>query len=284
MTHPESAPAKNRRRKTFVERTVNDLAEALDHAAYADEVAQRDGLLQQLDPRAKVCGILLLVIAAVSVRNISVAALLFAVALALALLSRISFRVLAKRVWTSVLCFTGVIALPAIFLAPGAVMFRLPLLHWPVTSQGWWAAVRLITRAETASTLALLLVLSTPWTHVLKALRVFHVPVVFVVILGMTHRYIFSLLHLARDFFEARRSRLVGMMDRAQRRHLAASTAGVLLEKSLQLSGDVFLAMRSRGFRGGIYTLDDFRMKPRDWWALGAFVSMAALAFKLGNR
>lgn len=124
--------------------------------------------------------------------------------------------------------------------------------------------------------------LTTPWTHLLKALRVFRAPVVFVVILGMTHRYIFLLLHLARDFFEARRSRQVGAMDKSQRRHIAASTAGVLLGKSLQLSGDVFLAMQSRGFRGEIHTLDDFRMKRRDWWALGIFVAVAALVFRLG--
>lgn len=125
-----------RRRRNFVEKTVASLADALDHAAFADEIAQRGGLLQQLDPRVKVCGILPLILVAASVRNISIAALIFAIALALALPSRISLRVLAKRVWISLLCFTGVVALPAIFLTPGTVIFRLPLLHWPLTSQG----------------------------------------------------------------------------------------------------------------------------------------------------
>ena len=37
----------------------------------------------------------------------------------MALLSGVSLATLAKRVWLVVLAFTGVIALPAIFLTPG---------------------------------------------------------------------------------------------------------------------------------------------------------------------
>ena len=45
--------------------------------------------------------------------------------------------------------------------------------------------------------------------HVLKALRVLRVPVVVVVVLGMTYRYILLLLEIAHEMFEARRSRTV---------------------------------------------------------------------------
>jgi cobalt/nickel transport system permease protein len=40
--------------------------------------------------------------------------------------------------------------------------------------------------------------------------------------------------------------------------------------------------MLSRGFRGEIYTLDDFRMRGRDWIALAGLLAIAALAFWLG--
>ena len=126
------------------------------------------------------------------------------------------------------LFFTGVIALPAIFVTPGEVWFRLPLLDWPVTVQGVRAALNLLVRVETATTLSVLLILTTPWMHVLKALRVLRVPVVFVVILGMTYRYIFVLLQTAADMFEARRSRLIGELDGAEQRRLASASVGVL--------------------------------------------------------
>jgi cobalt ECF transporter T component CbiQ len=276
-------PARGRKRRaSFVERTIAGLAEAMERALYAEELAKIDGLLQRLDPRVKLIGMLALIVAAALSRNILVILGLFATAILLALLSHVPIRTLATRVWLSALLFTGLLALPAIFITPGRVLYRLPLLGWPVTAQGLGAASYLITRVETAATFALLLILCTPWTYVLKALRVLRVPVVFIVILGMTYRYIFLMLQTARDMFESRQSRMVGTLEGADRRRLASASVGVLLGKSFQLSNEVYLAMLSRGFRGEVYTLDEFQMLARDWAALAGFVALAALAFWLG--
>ena len=255
----------------------------MERALYAEELAKADGLLQRLDPRVKVVGLLALVIAAALARNILVILGLFGVAIALALLSRVPIRTLAARVWLGALLFTGTLALPAIFITPGQVIYQLPLLGWPITAQGLGAATYLITRVETAATLSLLLILCTPWAQVLKALRVLRMPVVFVVILGMTYRYIFLMLQIAQDMFESRQSRMVGRLSGADQRRLAGASVGVLLSKSIQLSSDVYLAMLSRGFRGEIYTLDDFQMQMRDWIALAGLIAIAVLAFWLGR-
>jgi cobalt ECF transporter T component CbiQ len=276
-------PQARKRRKSFVERTIHELSGAMERALYAEELARADGLLQQFDPRVKLVGLLALIVAAALSRNILVILGLFAIALVLSLLSRVPFRTLATRVWIGALLFTGMIALPAIFVTPGQAIYRLPLLGWPITAQGLGSAAYLITRVETAATFALLLILCTPWTHVLKAMRVLRVPVVFVVILGMTFRYIFLLLETARDMFESRQSRMVGVLEGAERRRLVGASVGVLLSKTLQLSSDVYMAMQSRGFRGEVYTLDDFVMRRRDWVALVGFLAIAALAFWLGR-
>ena len=274
--------APSRRKRNFIERTAASLAATLDRAGSAGDASQKTGLLQQIDPRVKVFGFLLLIAVAACVRNVSAAAALFVAAIFLASLSRVSFRLLTMRLWPSVLFFAGMVALPAIFLTPGNIVSRVPLLGWPVTEQGLRSAIRLIARTETTATLALLLVATTPWAHVLKALRIFRVPTVVIVILGMAYRYIFLLLRLALDFFEGRRSRLVARLNGRQSRQMAGSASGVLLEKSLLLSNEVFLAMRSRGFRGEVYSLDDFQMALRDWLALAAFLTIAALAIGLG--
>ncbi len=261
----------------FIEKTILSFGDALDHAAFADEIARGPGLLQLIDPRVKVCGFFLIILAAVSApKMLNTAGALF-LGVALAQLSRIPLRVLLVRVWLAVLSFTGIIALPALFLTPGRVVFRLPGVEWGITAQGLTTGARLVIRGETTATLALVLVLSTPWTHVLKALRALRAPSLIVMILCMTYRYIFLLIHVARDFFEARRSRLVGVLDSSQRRHLAAATAGVLLGRSMDLSNEVFLAMQSRGFSGSAFTIDDFRFKTRDAFAIAGFAVAAAL-------
>ena len=274
---------KRKRRRGFIERTVRSLADVLEQALYAEEVAKAGGFLQGIEPRVKVVGLLLLVVATATARSLTVIVILFGLALVLALLSHVPIRRLATRVWIGVLFFTGSIALPAIFITPGVPLLHLPLLHWPITAQGLKAALYLLTRVETATTFSVLLVLCTPWNQVLKALRVLRVPVVFVVILGITYRYIFVLLQTAADMFESRQSRLVGHLDGAEQRRLAAASVGVLLSKSLQLSSEVYLAMLARGYRGEVYTLDDFQTRPRDWLVLVGFVVVALLAFWFGR-
>lgn len=69
------------------------------------------------------------------------------------------------------------------FLIPGASVWHLPLAGWSVNRPGILSATFLILRPERASTLSVLLVLTTLWSHVLKALRVFRVAVVLVVVL-----------------------------------------------------------------------------------------------------
>lgn len=274
---------RRRGRKGFVERTITDLAAAMERALYAEELARADGLLQRLDPRVKVIGMLALIVVTALTRSILVILGLFAVALVLALLSRVPIRTLATRVWIGALLFSGLLALPAIFITPGRVVYQLPLLGWPVTAQGLGSAAYLVTRVETTATLALLLILCTPWTHVLKALRVLQVPALVIVILGITYRYIFLMLQTAHDMFEARQSRMVGALEGAERRRLASASVGVLLGKTFQLSNEVYLAMLARGFRGEVYTLDEFQMRPRDWVGLVGLLGLAALAFWLGQ-
>lgn len=273
---------KGHHRGGFLERIANGLLEAMDHTLYAEDMAGSGGLLQRLDPRVKLSGTLLLIVAAVAARSLIAIVCLLVLATTLAVASRVRLSTVMARVWLSVLLFTGLLALPAIFLVPGDVIYRLPVVDWPITRQGIVSAAFLTSRALASASFAVLLILTTSWPHVLKALRVFHVPVVFIVILGMTHRYIFLFLQTAHDMFEARRSRMVGVLGRRETRRIAGAAAGVLLAKSINLGNDVYLAMLARGYRGRDFTLDDFAMRVHDWVALAAYAVVAGLVFWFG--
>ncbi len=266
-----------------IERSLSSFVDALQHTFDAAELARKDGLLQRLDPRFKIVAILPLIVIAAMARQLRVIVVLFAIAVVIALLSKVPLVTLARRVWLAVLTFTGLISFPALFLTPGRAIYCLPLLGWTVTTQGLRAALYLVMRAETATTLSVLVILCTPWSHVLKALRVLRLPTVLVVILGMTYRCIFLLLRTAHDMFESRKSRMVGRLDGPELRRVATASAGVLMSKTLQLSGDVYLAMRSRGFRGEVYVLDEFQTGWFDWTMLALFAAIAALAFRFGR-
>ncbi len=259
-------------KRSFIERSLSSLLDTSQYAATAEQLAVTGGALQKVDPRVKVLGLFGLVFVVAASRQLRVIGALFAVALLMAIFSRIRFGRLAAWVWIPVLLFTGTIAAPAVFLTPGR-----PIAAWGpllVTQQGLRSAAFLLSRAETAATLSSLLVLTTPWPWVLKSLRAFRCPMVLVAILGMTYRYIFVILQTAFEMLESRMSRTVGVFAPAERRRLAASAVGVLLSKSLQLSNNVHLAMQSRGFRGEVHLLEDFRAGTADWCWLAGFMSL----------
>lgn len=269
--------------RDFLESTLDRLTGSMERAARADETSSVLGLLQQFDPRAKLIGILSVIVAASASHRLSVTMALFAFAAVLS--SASGKRVIGQiaKLWAGIFLFTSIIVLPALFLTPGAALLHLPW-GWIITTSGFQSAAGIIARTETAATLATLMALTTPWAHLLKALRALRLPPLVIVILSMTYRYIFLLLHLAHDTFQARRTRRVGWLNARQRRQMSISSAAVLFSKSIQLSGEGFEAMQARGFRGEAMTLDSFRMKPFDWTLLAAFLSLGIIAIVLGTQ
>ena len=266
--------AQRPRRASFAESLSRHLLRAVEHALCAETLAARDGLLQRLDPRAKLVAGVALILSGVLTHALAVVVGLFALALILAQVSRIDPLRLFGPLWLSVLLFTGVLALPALFVVRGDVLVHLPLLDWVVTRQGAQSAALLVARALTSATLALLLVATTPWPHLLKALRTLGVPLVVVAILCMTQRYIFVLMQSAAQLAQARRSRIVAELSAAQQRRMAIATAGVLLEKAVALGNEVHLAMLSRGYRGEVRLLDEFVWRIRDSVALACALAV----------
>ncbi len=282
MSLPVFRETGKRRREGFVERSLTGVNEALERSLFADRIARQRGLLQTLDPRLKLVATLALLVAVSLSRNPGVLAALYLSTLALAAASKIPLEYFVRRAWLAVLLFTGMIALPALFLTPGPAWLHLPL-GLTLTQTGATSALFLLLRVGASVSLAALLVLTTPWNSVLKALGVLGLPGVVVLVFGMTYRYIHLLLHLTSDMFLSRKSRLIRPPAGAEQRRLAAAMAGVLLGKSLQISSEVYLAMESRGYRGYPRTLDTFHFTRRDWIAAGIVLAVAAAAVWLGR-
>jgi cobalt ECF transporter T component CbiQ len=278
-----SAPPKRHpRRGRVLERSLHAITESLERALFAEEISLRPGLLQSLDARVKVVAILAMLISVSLSRSLWVIAALYLLALALALVSAIPAGLFIRRVWLALPFFTGLIVLLALFVTPGPALLQLPL-GLVVTRTGGITVLFLLLRVSTSLSLALLLILTTPWNTVLSALSVLRVPDVFLLILGMTYRYIYLFLHSANDMFLSRRSRAVGQLSGAEERRMLAAVSATLLDKSLRMSSEVYLAMQSRGFRGSMVLLKPFRMQQRDWLWLLLLLAGALLAIFLGR-
>lgn len=272
-----------------LEKTIREVSHSLEAALFAEEVASRPGFLQRLDPHIKLATFLALILAVALTRELALLALFYLLALALAVSAHIPLGLFLKRVWLFIPLFTGIIAIPALFnpFTPGRPLITL----WEGVSLPWWlplpgqlaitepgvrTASLLVLRVSTSVSFVVLLVLTTRWPSLLKALRLLRVPQAFVVILGMTYRYVALLLHTVEAMFISRRSRTVRRLEGSQERRWLARTLTALLAKSYYLSQDVHLAMVSRGFRGEALTMDSFAPRSRDW-AWSGFVGLFLL-------
>ena len=120
-----------------------------------------------------------------------------------------------KRVWLFVPIFTGII------VAPGDVQLRharpdrraarhLVRPSGRAHAPGLDAARRSSSpRVAVSISLVVLLTLTTPWNRLLASLRALFVPRMFVLVLGMTYRYVFHLLNGVTDMYTARKARTV---------------------------------------------------------------------------
>jgi cobalt/nickel transport system permease protein len=282
------SPASTRKAREhlgWLEHSISGIAGSIERAVFTEEHARRRGWLQGVDPRAKLGMFLALILAASLSNNLIVLATLYAIILGAAYASKMPFDFFIKRVWVGIPFFAGIVIIPSIFLAPGPHLFDIPLgpIHLAASIPGLIGAVIFVARVGVCVSLAVLLVLSTPWADVLKSLQAVGVPQIFVLLLSMTYRYIFLFLHMANGLFEARKSRTVGHTKGSEHRRWISGSLGCLMNRSFKMSNDVYAAMSARGFTGHVRTYSAYRMTAADWAALALSIAIAVAAVVAGR-
>ncbi len=282
-------PIGKRRKGSYVQKTLTSGSELLRQVMFSDETSSRPGLLQRLEPRVKLLGLLALVVTAAFLRTIPALLALYALTLAVAALSRLPVRFFILRVWLFVPVFSGIVLLPATLSVVTEGDLVLTLWHWHgtphgFTSQGLTSAGLVLCRVVTSVSLVVLLTLTTPWTRLLASLRALGVPRMFILIIGMAYRYLFLLLASVTDMYQARASRTVGSdkHDKKARAFVAAS-AGALFGRTMAMSEEVHQAMTARGYRGDAKVLAQPRPAVPDL-LFAAAVVLAAAGLLAGER
>jgi cobalt/nickel transport system permease protein len=269
----------------WLEQTVGGITANIEHAIFTERHARSDGWLQRRDPRAKLVGFLTAILAASLASSVVGLALLYAATLAAARASRVPFGFFVKRVWLGIPFFAGIVVVPAIFFVPGDRVFDLALgpAHLAPSWNGLAGAVLFVSRVGVSVSLAVLMVVTTPWADVLKSLRALRTPQVFVLVLSMTYRYIFLFLHTANGMLLARKSRVVGRTSGGEQRRWITGTMGNLMSRAFKMSNDVYAAMLARGFDGEVRSFNMYKLAVADVLALAVVASVAVVAVFVGR-
>lgn len=285
----EAAP-RRRWGADFIEKNLRDLTRIFEDELFTASMARKPGLYQPLDPRVKVFATVVLIGVVGCERSLRTLVVTCFLTLLLAAACRLPLGVFLKRV-SFVPLFTGIMVLPAVFnwFTPGTplvmlvpeVNFHLGPYHFggplAITAQGLQGAATIILRAAASVSFALILTLTTPWPALLRALRVFLLPQIFVLTLEMTLRYIFLFLRIATEAFEAYKVRLVGPATGKGGRRFIGATAGTIIAKTQRLSEEIYQAMVARGYTGEPRLLSPFRFRLQDGLFLAGVGVVAVL-------
>jgi cobalt/nickel transport system permease protein len=217
----------------FIERSLRGALAFFKEAVFSEDTARSEGLLQLIPPTVKLVLILSLIVTACFLNNIIWLVAMYALSLALAVMSGIHILYFLKRVWVFIPLFTLIIAIPAVFMG------------------NLYSACIFVTRVAVCVSFAVLLTVTTRHRDILRSLAFLKVPPVFIQVLDMTYRYIFFLITVFEDMHLALKSRLVCKVDPKTARGWVASRMGYMFKRSMRMSEEVYLAMLARGYSQG---------------------------------
>lgn len=280
ISYPNHNPVLIKKRN-FIDKTINALLKLLKEFYSEEKYSQKDGLLQAVNPEIKIATIVFFLIYISLVRKLEILVLFYLLTLLIAYFSKIRISFFIKRVWFFIPLFSGIIAVPSMFnlVTPGKQLlvfyhlngkfFFIPQ-ELAITKEGFFGALVFVLRVAVSVSMVVLLTLTTKWNDLLKALKVFKVPDVFILVFGMTFRYILMFIEIVKEIHLAYKSRLIKVLKVKENHKWIASQIAFVFNKSFKMSNDVYLAMVSRGFTGEVKTLNDFKIKKVDaLWVFG---------------
>jgi cobalt/nickel transport system permease protein len=253
----------------FLERTIMGTVSLLKETVSVEQVAAKNGFLQHRDPRLKCLSAMLLLITVLMSKSVIELSAIYCAVIILVWVSSIGLLFFLERTLLFVPIFSFFIVMPAIFniVTPGEPLVSFKLFAWTlsITRQGVDSAVIFFMRVLDSVSIAVLLVLTTRQHVLLKTLRIFRVPQLFVMTMGMTYRYIFLFLDIIQRMFVAIKSRVGFISSAKEGRRLVTSNMAGLWLRSYRLQSQVYDAMVSRGYSGEAYVLDEFKAKAGDY-------------------
>ncbi len=259
------------------------------------ETASRQGLFQKLDSRIKVLFLIFFVVV-ISLKSslqseFAIAVFLFILVVS----SRIDLVPFYRKVLFVGLLFGFLVPLPSSLNIFSKGDLLIPLLHLPrsydlwiyhipetvgLTKEGLYGVLMLGSRVINSLTAVSLLLHTTPFSEVIRALKVFRLPDTMLMVVSLTYKYLFIFLGTVEEMHLARKSRLAGAEKKSEARKWVAGRMALMFTKTQLRCEEIYRAMKGRGFPGTIRVYGFRRLNGLDWLA-GGILFLAGMLFVL---
>ena len=277
----------------FLERGIDHLASVIKEGYAQWEFSSQNGFFQKIDARVKVLFLLFFILIVSLKRDVLPETYIWIFVLMLTLFSRLSILKVYKRVLFLGFFFGFLIALPSAFnvITKGEIVLPVARLSRPysfwiyripadigITREGIYGVVMLTMRVVNSLSLSFLVLYTTPFHEIIRALKVLKVPDSFLIIITLCYKYIFILSKTVEDMHLAKKSRIVRELSHAEAREWIAGRMAFIFRKTRLRCEEVFKAMIGRGFSDSI-KFYGFRKMCRADWCAATFLFSAGILF-----
>lgn len=242
---------------------------------YIDKYSELNSYIHKLDPRIKIISTLIIIFSIILTRPTSFLSFtLYALLITtLVILSRIPPAFIFKQSLT-VIPFVVLIAIFIPFVKEGEIAgaYSFGTFKLTVTYSGLVIFWNILAKAYLSILCMIVLITSTKFSSILKALEKLRFPALFIMVLSFMYRYIFVIADELMKMRQAKESRSCGGSKWFQTKTLA-NMIGILFVRSYERSEFVYMAMCSRGFNGSIGTINDFQLKNMDFYFISVIIT-----------
>jgi cobalt/nickel transport system permease protein len=277
----------------FLERGIDHLAGVIKNGYAQWEFSSQTGFFQKIDARVKVLFLLFFILIVSLKRDVLPETYICIFVFVLTLLSRLSILRVYRRVLFLGFLFGFLIALPSAFnvITKGEIVLPVARLSRPyhfwiyqipaeigMTREGIYGVAMLTMRVINSLSLSFLVLYTTPFHEIIKALKVLKVPDSFLIIITLCYKYIFIFSKTVEDMHLAKKSRMVRKLSSTEAREWIAGRMAFIFGKARLRCEEVFEAMIGRGFSDTIRFYGFRKMRMADWCA-AMFLFFAGILF-----
>jgi energy-coupling factor transporter transmembrane protein EcfT len=251
----------------LLEKGIRHVAEIIKTNFSQWESASKNGLFQKIDARIKILFLIFFLIIVSLKREIAPEVAIGIFVFLLALSSRLNLLRFYKKVFFLGFVFGFLIGLPSALnlVTKGEVVFPILSLSKPhdfwiyhipeqigLTKEGMYGVGMLTFRVLNSLSLTLLLLHTTPFSEVMKALKIIKIPDGLLVMMTLSYKYFFLFANTVEEMHLAKKSRLMRELGPGDARRWVAGRIAFIYGKTQKRSEDIFRAMLSRGFSDSI--------------------------------
>jgi len=234
-----------------VPHSLRDILEGAETLVYIEDLSEKKGLMQAINPIAKLITIAAMIISALFIINLSYLLAICLIPIIFAIASRISLKQLLTRT-ALIPMLMATISIPTLFLTAGNPIWTTSIgsINLAITAEGALRFLVFTVRIWFCVATLNLLILSTGFDKTLKLLTTLKVPPLIIQLFSLTYRYFFVSIHEAQSILIAKEARTY--INKRTLNLQALKDLGTILSslfiRTYERSERVYLAMKARGF------------------------------------